>query len=123
GHHEDAASGTSGAVRTDAVGREDPQTHLGRRRNQQTHERRRLTFLGFTIYLAQSWSQKSNKIVFQTDGKRFSRAKATMRERLHRMRHHPVKEQARAINQILRGHFNYYGIAGNVRKLQAFWNF
>jgi hypothetical protein len=79
--------------------------------------RRRLTFLGFTIYLAQSWSQKSSKIVFQTEGKRFSRAKATMREQLHRMKHHPVKEQARAINQILnqilRGHVNYYGIAGN----------
>jgi len=99
------------------------QTHLGRRRNPSTHERRRLTFLGFTIYLAQSWSQKSSKIVFQTDGKRYSRAKATMRERIHRMRHHPVDDQVRAINQILRGHFNYYGIAGNVRKLQAFWNF
>jgi hypothetical protein len=37
--------------------------------------RRRLTFLGFTIYLAQSWSQKSSKIVFQTEGKRFSRAR------------------------------------------------
>ena len=98
------------------------QTHLGCRRNQ-THERRRLTFLGFTIYLAQSWSQKSSKIVFQTEGKRFSRAKATMREQLHRMKHHPVKEQARAINQILRGHFNYYGIAGNAQKLQAFQQF
>jgi RNA-directed DNA polymerase len=58
------------------------QIHLGRRRNLQTHERRRLTFLGFTIYLAQRWSQTSSKIVFQTDGKRFSRAKATMREQL-----------------------------------------
>ena len=61
--------------------------------------------------------------MFQTEGKRFSRAKAGMRERLRRMKHHPVEEQARAINQILRGHFNYYGIAGNAKKLKAFWNF
>ena len=33
------------------------------------------------------------------------------------------EEQARAINRILRGHFNYHGIAGNAKKLQAFWNF
>ena len=99
------------------------QTHLGRRRNPQTHERRRLTFLGFTIYVAQSWSQTSSKIVFRTDGKRFSRAKAAMREQLRRLKHSPVNEQARAINQILRGHFNYYGIAGNARRLQAFWQF
>jgi len=57
--------------------------------------------------------------VFQTDSQRFSQAKAAMREQLHRMKHHPVKEQVRAINQILRGHFNYYGIAGNARKIQA----
>ena len=39
------------------------------------------------------------------------------------MKRRPVDEQARAINQILRGHFNYYGLAGNARKLQSFWNF
>jgi RNA-directed DNA polymerase len=34
-----------------------------------------------------------------------------------------VEEQASAINQMLRGHFNYYGLAGNARKLQDFWDF
>ena len=82
-----------------------------------------LTFLGFTIYRARSLSQTVIKTVFQTDGKRFSRARAGMRERLRRMRHQPVEDQIRAINQILRGHFNYYGLAGNAKKLHAFWNF
>ena len=27
------------------------------------------------------------------------------------------------VNQILRGHFNYYGLAGNAQKLQEFWRF
>ena len=98
-------------------------TNLGAGTNNGTHERRKLTFLGFTIYRAWSFSSSVRKTVFQTEGKRFSRAKAGMREQLRRMKHHPVEEQARAINQILRGHFNYYGIAGNAKKLHAFWDF
>ena len=46
-----------------------------------------------------------------------------MKDLLRRMKHRPVEEQAGAINRILRGHFNYYGLAGNARKLQSFWNF
>ena len=91
--------------------------------NTGTHERRKLTFLGFTIYRTRSVGKTVVKTVFQTEGKRFSRAKAAMKQRLRRMMHQPVEQQARAINQILRGHFNYYGIAGNAQKLHAFWNF
>src|SRR5439155_1130225 len=50
-------------------------TDLGPRTNDGTHKRRRLTFLGFTIYRARSLSQSVRKTVFQTEGKRFSRAK------------------------------------------------
>ena len=39
------------------------------------------------------------------------------------MMHQPVEQQARTINSILLGHFNYYGIAGNATKLHAFGNF
>ena len=46
-----------------------------------------------------------------------------MKDLLRRISHHPVDEQACAINRILRGHFDYYGIAGNARKLHWFWNF
>lgn len=98
-------------------------TNMGARTNNETHERRRLTFLGFTIYRTQSVGKTVIKTVFQTEGKRFSRAKAAMKERLRRMKHQPVETQARAVNQILRGHFNYYGLAGNARKLQDFWDF
>ena len=99
------------------------QTNMGSRTNNETHERRRLTFLGFTIYRARSVGKTVIKTVFETEGKRFSRAKARMKERLRRMQHQPVEVQARAVNQILRGHFNYYGLAGNAKKLQVFWNF
>ncbi|MHC1762531.1 MAG: group II intron maturase-specific domain-containing protein [Negativicutes bacterium] len=32
-------------------------------------------------------------------------------------RHAPLKEQCERINQILRGHYNYYGLAGNLKAL------
>lgn len=98
-------------------------TDLGAGTKTQNHERRQLTFLGFTIYRARSVGKTVIKTVFQTEGKRFSRAKAGMKERIQRMQHQPVEIQARAINQTLRGHFNYYGLAGNAQKLQSFWNF
>jgi hypothetical protein len=98
-------------------------TNLSARTNNETHQRRRLTFLGFTVYRTGSVGKTVIKTVFQTEGKRYSRAKAVLKERLRRMKHEPVEEQARAINQILRGHFTYYGIAGNARKLRDFWNF
>jgi group II intron reverse transcriptase/maturase len=94
------------------AGEKTHKTNMGARTNNETHERRKLTFLGFTIYRTRSVGKTVIKTVFQTEGKR-----------LRRLKHQPVEEQARAINQILRGHFNYYGLAGNATKLQAFWNF
>jgi group II intron reverse transcriptase/maturase len=97
-------------------------TSLCERDNTQTHERRQMKFLGFTIYRSKNRSQTASKTVFQTEGKRFNRARAAMKEKIHRMRHRPIPEQVKVINAILRGHFNYYGIAGNARRLERFWD-
>jgi len=83
-------------------------------------DRRRMTFLGFNIFRAVNRNGTGWKTVFQTEGKRFTRAKAAMKERLFRRMHREVNEQAAAINAVLRGHFNYYGLAGNLRKLSRF---
>lgn len=96
-------------------------TNMGVRDNSSTHERRQMKFLGFTIYRSKTRSQAGSKTVFQTDGKRFNRARAAMKETVRRLRHRPIAEQIKVINAILRGHFNYYGIAGNARKLKEFW--
>ncbi|MBK9039009.1 MAG: hypothetical protein IPL83_07600 [Bdellovibrionales bacterium] len=93
---------------------------MGVRDNTSAHERRRMTFLGFTIYRSKNRSRTASKTVFQTDGKRLSRARAAMKEKLHQIRHRPIPDQVTVINAILRGHFNYYGIAGNVKKLNRF---
>ena len=37
---------------------------------------------------------------------------------MRRMRHLPIREQADQLNQMLPGHYAYYGVAGNIRGLQ-----
>jgi hypothetical protein len=64
----------------------------------------RMTFLGFTIYRAPNLSQTAAKTVFRTEGKRFSRAKTALLEKIRRIRHWPVEKQAAVINATLRGH-------------------
>jgi len=97
-------------------------TNLTPRENGSGHERRHMTFLGFSIFRAKNRSQTGHKTMFQTESKRFTRAKAAMKEKLYGMMHWELKTQAERINSILRGHYNYYGLAGNTKKLHAFWN-
>ena len=60
------------------------------------------------------------KVVFQTESKRFTKAKAAMKATLWKIMHWDLERQAERINSILSGHFNYYGLAGNIRRLQNF---
>ncbi len=98
-------------------------THLGRRDNTSSHERRHMNFLGFTIYRAKNRSGTGVKTVFATSSKRLGRAKHDLKQKLKAIRHWPVADQAKAINAILRGHNNYYGIAGNATRIARFYNF
>lgn len=86
------------------------------------NRRRRLNFLGFNIFLMRNRQGWGWKVVYRTDGKRLSRAKAKMKDKLYKIMHRDIKQQVVMINAILRGHFNYYGMPGNTRKLSVFWN-
>ena len=95
-------------------------TELTPRENRGDGDRRSMTFLGFNIFRAITRNRTGWKTVFQTEGGRLSRAKAAMKETLHRMMHWEVEKQAERINALLVGHFSYYGIAGNTRKIAVF---
>lgn len=95
-------------------------TNLTPRKNQ-GGERRRLTFLGFNIYRAVNRKHNGYKVIFQTESKRFTRAKATLKETLKIIMHWELKDQVKRINATLTGHYNYYGMAGNMRRLQSFY--
>lgn len=82
--------------------------------------RRRMTFLGFAIGREKIRSGRGYKTVFRTEAKRFGRAKARMKAALWERMHWKVEDQAKAVAALLRGHFNYYGLAGNSDRLAAF---
>jgi len=74
-------------------------------------------FLGFTLYCTRN--QKGNfRVGMRTEKSRLRRSLMRLQEQMRRMRHLPIREQADHLNQRLRGHYAYYGIAGNFRALQ-----
>jgi hypothetical protein len=42
-----------------------------------------------------------------------------LQNQMRRMRHLSIREQMNLLNQMLRGHYAYYAIAGNIRALQS----
>ena len=76
-------------------------------------------FLGFTHLwgrsLAGYWVIKR-----QTAKSRFTRSLNRLREWCRRQRHTPILEQHRRLSASLRGHYGYFGIAGNSVALRRF---
>ena len=58
---------------------------------------------------------------WKTDKTRLRRSLANFHQLLQRMRHEPLKAQVAQLNQALRGHYAYYGVAGNLRSLQRLY--
>jgi hypothetical protein len=54
----------------------------------------------------------------RTEKSRLRRSLMSMQDLMRRMRHLPIREQVDNLNTVLRGHYAYYGIAGNFRALQ-----
>jgi group II intron reverse transcriptase/maturase len=74
-------------------------------------------FLGFTLYCTRNL--KGNfKVGMRTEKSRLQRSLLRLRDLMRRMRHLPIGEQVINLNRVLRGHYAYYGIAGNFRALQ-----
>ena len=74
-------------------------------------------FLGFTLYCTQN--QKGNfRVGMRTEKSRFRRSLARLRELMRMQRHLPIPDQAANLNRAIRGHYAYYGIAGNFRAVQ-----
>jgi len=76
-------------------------------------------FLGFTLYCDRT-KRGGFKVGMKTEKSKFRRSCANMTERLKRIRHLPVRVQRKLINQILSGHYQYYGVAGNWDSINKF---
>ena len=95
-------------------------TQLGPRQRGEKGVRRHITFLGFSIRLLKKNNGKGYVLAFCTESKRFTRAKAALKEKMLSLQHQPLETQHLMLNSVLRGHFNYYGFAGNSRRIAAF---
>src|SRR5258705_9217847 len=76
-------------------------------------------FLGFT----HSWgkSRKGKNVVRQTTAKsRFARSLAAVKDWCRTNRHRPAREQHAWLSAVINGHYAYYGITGNHRRLQEY---
>jgi RNA-directed DNA polymerase len=73
-------------------------------------------FLGFTLYCTRN--QKGNfRIGLLTEKSRLRRALTRLQDQMRQMRHLSLQEQVNYLNQMLRGHYAYYGVAGNLQAL------
>ena len=79
-------------------------------------------FLGFTLYCTRN-RQGNFKVGYRTEKSRLLRSIAHLTDLMRRQRHLPVREQALNLSRVLRGHYAYYGIAGNLRALQKVQRF
>ncbi|WP_247986034.1 hypothetical protein [Bradyrhizobium sp. 186] len=53
----------------------------------------------------------------RTEKSRLKRSLLSLQELMRRIRHYKISDQAGEINIVLRGHYGYYGVAGNLRSL------
>ncbi len=73
-------------------------------------------FLGFTVYWRRTRAGRWMP-AFKTRKARLGKAFRAIADWCRRHRHLPVKEQHAALTRKLVGHFNYFGVNGNVRAL------
>ncbi|MDH3899267.1 MAG: group II intron reverse transcriptase/maturase [Deltaproteobacteria bacterium] len=79
-------------------------------------------FLGFTHYCTRN--RKGNfRVGRKIEKTRFRRSVQNLRSLMREIRHHSLKEQSNKINQVLRGHYAYYGLGGNIESLFKIYRF
>jgi len=79
-------------------------------------------FLGFTHYGTRN-RNGNYKVGRKTEKSRLRRSLAALRELMRDIRHWSLKDQVCRVNQSLRGHYAYYGLAGNLRPLRRVYRF
>ena len=88
-----------------------------RPRGRQNDESETFDFLGFTIYWQKS--RKGSWIVgMKTRKASLRRAISSLGDWCRRHRHMSRKEQHAALSRKLRGHYQYFGVNGNMRSMQ-----
>lgn len=94
--------------------------HKPKQENKEQKEDDKFDFLGFTHRWSKS--RKGNWIVTRsTQKKRFSRTLKAITEWCRENRHRPIEEQQKELTRKITGHYSYYGITGNIRKMTQYY--
>jgi RNA-directed DNA polymerase len=80
------------------------------------------SFLGFTHFGTRNRNGKY-KVGRKTEKSRLRRSMASLTELMRDIRHWSLQDQVHRLNQVLRGHYAYYGLAGNWRSLHKVYRF
>ena len=89
------------------------QRHAGKRGRKRPET---IHFSGMTLYCTRN--QKDDfKVGMRTEKSRLRRSLTSLQELMRKIRHHAISDQVGEINAFLRGHYAYYGVAGNFRCL------
>jgi group II intron reverse transcriptase/maturase len=80
------------------------------------------TFLGFTHFGTRNRNGKY-KVGRKTEKSRLRRSIANLAEVMRDIRHWSLRDQVKRLNQVLRGHYAYYGLPGNGRSLHKVYRF
>ena len=83
--------------------------------------KRRFTFLGFEFYWFPD-RKGISRVMKRTSRKKLQEACRRIKEWVRENRHLKGRHFVVALNRKLRGHYNYYGVRGNSRSLNRFFN-
>jgi len=79
-------------------------------------------FLGFTFFNTKTREGKY-RLGVRTSKMKLKAKKQTVKAWLHDNMHKPISETMRRIQLSLQGHFNYYGVNGNLAQIYKFWKY
>lgn len=77
------------------------------------------TFLGFIQYCSHGRNSKF-RVKRKTSRKKFAKKRREVSQKINEMRTLPIKEITKKLNQILAGHYHYYGITDNYQSMSDF---
>jgi group II intron reverse transcriptase/maturase len=79
-------------------------------------------FLGFT-FVSGSTRKGKYTVIKVTSQKKLKQKRKKVNDWLRKNMHSPIEFIIKKLNQSLSGHYNYYGLSHNMRRMKAFYNY
>ncbi|MDY6853236.1 MAG: hypothetical protein SWO11_00805 [Thermodesulfobacteriota bacterium] len=77
-------------------------------------------FLGFTHYCGTKRKSGIFRVWRKTSKRRMNKRRKELRIELMKRRYRPIQETVEWLKSILQGHYNYFGVPGNISSMSLF---